>query len=379
MNNIIQSGKALAGAVGFNSFSRDQKPLTFYNEGKNYWPHLIGLLNTILQETLLPICYISSSIDDPGLRFKHPRLKTFFIGTGFTRDYVFQSLDTNIMVMTMPDLHQYQVKRSKYPVHYIYVPHSLVSLHMIYRHGAFDHFDTIGCAGPHHIKEIRALENKYNLPTKNIIEMGYSRLDSLIEQAKKYPPIQNKTSQKKILIAPSWGPEGLIESGVGLRLISELLDLGHEVILRPHPQTIKFGIKQIDKILKYHLSHQSFLYEDNVAGQESLHCSNIMVSDWSGAALEYAFALKKPVIFCDIPKKINNPYYQEIELEPLEVSIRPQIGVIWDGQCPIKESLFKCENKEVRDFEWLSRQYVFNIGSSDQYFCQYIQSQLADV
>ena len=32
-----------------------------------------------------------------------------------------------------------------------------------------------------------------------------------------------------------------------------------------------------------------------------------MVSDWSGAALEYSFGLKKPVIFLDLPKKVNNP------------------------------------------------------------------------
>ena len=134
---------------------------------------------------------------------EHPNLNTFFIGMGFVRDYFFQNLDTHVMVMTMPDLHNFQVKRSRHNVHYVYVQHSLVSLHMIYRHGAFDHYDTICAAGPHHVKEIRAIEAKYNLPRKNVVELGYSRLDSLIEDSgksiKEPEPIEKKT-HKTILM-----------------------------------------------------------------------------------------------------------------------------------------------------------------------------------
>ena len=57
-------------------------------------------------------------------------------------------------------VNQYYLKRSKYSVHYIYVPHSLSSLHSIYRKGAFDYFDTLFCVGPHHVKEARKLEEE---------------------------------------------------------------------------------------------------------------------------------------------------------------------------------------------------------------------------
>ena len=53
-----------------------------------------------------------------------------------------------------------------------------------------------------------------------------------------------------------------------------------------------------------------------------------MVSDWSGAAIEYAFGLKKPVLFIDVPLKINNQKYQEINIEPIEISIRDEVGKI---------------------------------------------------
>ena len=370
MYKFILFLRALSGIINFNNLPRKQRQITFYSEGKSYWPHLESLLATTLEKTDKTVCYISSSLDDPGLMVEHPRLNRFFVGMGFVRDYFFQNLDTNIMVMTMPDLHKFQVKRSNYNVHYIYVQHSLVSLHMVYRHGAFDHYDTICAAGPHHVKEIRAIEAKYNLPRKNVIELGYSRLDSLTETAKKYQETQpnEKKTHKTILIAPSWGPEGVIESGLGKILVEQLLNLGHEVVLRPHPQTIKFARAKVDEIRNEYKDNPLFVFVGSVAEQESLHQSDIMVSDWSGAALEYAFALNKPVIFCDIPRKVNNPNYQEIEIEPLEVSIREKIGAIWDGVSPIGELIEHCEQKSKRDLRTLTDQHVFNSGYSDKIF-----------
>ena len=370
MNRISQGLKAISGAIGFNKLHKEKRYITFYSEGKNYWPHLENLLHSTLEQTNTSICYVSSSLDDPGLNVEHPNLTTFFVGMGFVRDYFFQNLDTNIMVMTMPDLHNFQVKCSRHKVHYVYVQHSLVSLHMIYRHGAFDHYDTICAAGPHHVKEIRAIEAKYNLPRKNVVELGYSRLDSLIETAKKYQksePIKKKM-HKKILIAPSWGSEGLIESGLGKTFVEQLLNLGHEVILRPHPQTIKLAKVKVDEIRSQHKDHPSFTFEDSIAGQDSLHQSDIMVSDWSGAALEYAFALNKPLIFCDVPRKVNNPNYQDIDIEPLEVYIREKIGIVWDGVSPVGELIRHCEQKSIRDLRALRDQHVFNAGHSDKIF-----------
>ena len=54
----------------------------------------------------------------------------------------------------------------------------------------------------------------------------------------------------------------------------------------------------------------------------------MMISDWSGVAIEYALSQAKPTLFIDVPKKINNPDYVEIDITPIEISIRPQIGSI---------------------------------------------------
>ena len=375
MHNAFKEIKALFGVIAFNNLSTDQREVTFYSEGNSYWPHLERLLTTILVQSDKSVCYVSSSLDDPGLAVEHPKLHTFFIGMGFVRDFFFQNVDTGVMVMTMPDLQNFQVKRSRRNVHYLYVQHSLVSLHMTYRHGAFDYYDTICAAGPHHVKEIRTIEKRYNLPKKKVIKLGYSRLDNLKKTAetKFIYDKESKKAKKCFLIAPSWGPQCIIECGLGKSLVSQLLTLGHEVILRPHPQTIKFAKSMVDDIKREHKDDPRFTFESDVAGQDSFHLSDIMVSDWSGAALEYALALQKTVIFCDVPRKVNNPNYKDIKCEPLEISIREKVGVVWNGVTAIEEVINLCEQITFHDLQQLLHQHVFNCGHSDDVFLDVIK------
>ena len=353
---------------------KEQRRLTFYSEGKNYWPHLEGLVRELLKISDIPICYISSGEDDPGLSLEHPKYQTFKIDEGFVRNWLFENIETDVMVMTMPDLQQYQVKRSKHKVHYVFVQHSLVSLHMIYRKGAFDHYDTIFCAGPHHVKEIRAMEEKYNLPAKKLVEHGYGRLDSIIQEAKKRPEKENLSNAvQHILIAPTWGSEGTIESGIGEKIVEQLLKDGYKVTLRPHPQTIKFAKTKIDSILNKYSKNRLFNYEANIAGQESLHASDIMISDWSGAALDYAFGLGKPVVFVDAPRKVNNPDYEELGIEPFEVSIREVIGdIIHKENIPELQSVIDTVTSKNISKDKLPN-YVCNLGESAPNGCGIIK------
>ena len=46
-----------------------------------------------------------------------------------------------------------------------------------------------------------------------------------------------------------------------------------------------------------------------------------MISDWSGSAYEFAFGTLKPVIFVDVPKKVNNPEYIKFKNKPIEIEL----------------------------------------------------------
>jgi hypothetical protein len=352
---------------------RSERKIIFYSEGKSYWVHLEGILKEFLRQSNIPVCYVTSGKDDPGLHYKHPNLRSYKIDEGGCRNWLFKNIDTDLMVMTMPDIETYQIKRSKYPVHYVYVQHSIVSLHMIYRKSAFDHFDTVFCAGPHQVKEIRAIEEKYQLPEKTIIEHGYGRLDAIIEN-RKISKAQPPNNPKKILIAPSWGEHSLVET-IGNQVVSHLLENKFHVILRPHPQTIKYAKVQIKEILERHKNNSNFELEVNIACQDSLHQSDLMISDWSGAALDYSFGLGKPVLFIDVPRKVNNPEYELLDIIPFEIWIRDNIGKTHSAEKldSLSDSVNEIlSNDTYADIDSIAQQNIFNIGKSAQVGAKYL-------
>lgn len=368
MINISRFICHLKNVIRYKQLPSQQRQLTFYSEGKNYWVHLEGLINNVLEQSNINVCYISSDNNDPGLLIENPNYHTFKIDEGFVRNWLFENIETDVMVMTMPDLHQFQVKKSKYNVHYVYVQHSLVSLHMVYREGAFDHYDTIFCGGPHHIKEMRAIEKKYNLPPKILVEHGYARLDSIMESASKGTVKSNAANNaKSVLIAPTWGSGGLIESGICENIVKQLLNKGHKVTLRPHPMTIIHSNKAVESIINKFENNPNFKCENQVASQSSLHETDVMISDWSGVALDYAFGLTKPVIFIDTKRKINNKNYKDIDLTPVEVEIRNKIGVIISvnniDEC---EHYVKYISISKEEIENVRANYVFNIRNSSR-------------
>ena len=356
---------------------RSERKIIFYSEGKSYWVHLEGILKEFLRQSNIPVCYVTSGKDDPGLHYKHPNLRSYKIDEGGCRNWLFKNIDTDLMVMTMPDIETYQIKRSKYPVHYVYVQHSIVSLHMIYRKSAFDHFDTVFCAGPHQVKEIRAIEEKYQLPEKTIIEHGYGRLDAIIEN-RKISKAQPPNNPKKILIAPSWGEHSLVET-IGNQVVSHLLENKFHVILRPHPQTIKYAKVQIKEILERHKNNSNFELEVNIACQDSLHQSDLMISDWSGAALDYSFGLGKPVLFIDVPRKVNNPEYELLDIIPFEIWIRDNIGKTHSAEKldSLSDSVNEIlSNDTYADIDSIAQQNIFNIGKSAQVGAKYLSQFL---
>ena len=368
---MIKTLKYMANALEFMRLPKEFRKIVFYSEGKNYWPLFKGLIDGIINHSELNICYITSESDDPGRDYVNSKYQSFLIDEGYVRNWLFENLQVNIMIMTMPDLHQYQVKKSKHKVHYIYVQHALMSLHMAYRHGAFNWYDTIFCAGPHHVNEIRSLEKKYNLPRKKIFEHGYSRLDKIISE--NFPLKEANNVLNHALFAPSWGEKATIELGLGDQIIGKLLSLGYKVTLRPHPETWKSSSKIIKTLINKYTSYELFNYDESVGLLDSFYNSDFMISDWSGAALEYSFGLSKPVIFLDLPKKINNPNYMDIDDIPLEVSLRDEVGLVTSIEDLTPALINSLSSKKID-----ASKYVYNISKSDSVGVKHILELIKD-
>ena len=376
-------GNDLDNLKKFEKLSDVERSIVFYAENIASMNHFKSLILELTEKMNLQICYITSVKDDPILSSKNQRILPFYIGYGAARSKFFLFLRAKILVMDMPDLDTFHIKRSKiYPVHYIYIFHSIVSTHTIYRRGAFDHFDSIFCVGPHHVKEIRATEQLYNLKQKNLVACGYGLLDKL----QKNKPVKNqkrytKDGRKKILIAPSWGKNGLLETN-GLELVKILLDAGYHVTVRPHPMTIRKWPKIIKTIKNEFKDNTNFEIETDASSFESLYSAYGLISDWSGIGFEYAFVCERPVLYIDVPEKILNVLSKDISLEPIEVAIRNKIGhVIPPNNLEIIPKLIEgldeyaqSINEQIKD---MRSQIVFNIGKSAKIGAEYIQ-QLND-
>jgi len=361
----------------FKKLDKKDRSIVFYLESESDFIFFKPVVEKLTQEYDTKICYVTSSKMDPMLSSNNKNILPFYIGDGMARSNFFINLKATIIVMTMPDLETFHIKRSKvYPVHYVYIFHSLVSTHYVYKKNAFDNFDTMFCTGNYQIIEIQERERKFNLNKKKLVRHGYGRLDTLINERQSASVGKNVSNNKVVLIAPSWGPNGLIETK-GQEIVHILLDSGFNVILRPHPMTIKKSNKIIQKIEKEFKDNLNFKLETDIRNTESFFLCDCMISDWSGVAIEYAFAFEKPIFYVDTPQKNNNPEYDQIDLVPLEEKIRSQIGEVISlselSIIPSKINQFlQSQNKFKEKIQKNKEETVFNVGNSGEQGAKYL-------
>ncbi len=360
--------KQYANLKRYNSLPAEEKSIVFYSEDIASWVHFEGVVEALTKDKGQTVCYVTSAADDPMLISENKNIKAFYIGSGMVRTWFFQTLSAKLLIMTMPDLENYHIKRSRVAkVHYAYIFHAIVSTHMTYRKGAFDHFDSIFCVGPHHVEEIRATEKHYNLKPKNLVEHGYARLDNLVESNRNLPA-RTRNEKLKVLLAPTWGQSSILNL-MGPQIVEILLNAGFELMVRPHPMTLIHDKGVVDALIKKFNSFENFSFESNVASSKSLEESDIMICDWSGSAVEYSFAFEKPVLYVDVPKKINNEEFESIDVLPLQVKLRSQIGDVVDRDrlADIPDRIRRlCENpgKASGDLATIRDQTVYNVGCS---------------
>src|SRR5512147_2569814 len=102
---------------------------------------------------------------------------------------------------------------------------------------------------------------------------------------------------------------------------------------------------------------------------DSLFDSDLLISDWSAMAIEYALGLGKPVLFVDVPPRVQNPKYAELTLEPMEMRIRRELGRILpldrlaDAPQYVTELIRRSGDFRERSIAF-REQWAFNFGRS---------------
>lgn len=360
------------------------KHLVFYSEGSGFYKYFQGIIEYLLQNTNLVIHYVTSDPRDAIFeRSKsQPRIKPYYIGEKRLITLMMK-MDADVVVMTMPDLENYHIKRSylRKDIEYIYIPHGMDSLNLTMRTGSMDHFDTVFCTGKHQKEEIEKTEILYQLPKKNLVEWGYTLLDGMradYEKTKQSRAASDKAEalQKTILIAPSWQKDNIVDSCLD-NLLDNLTGKGYKVIVRPHPQHVRHQPERMQRLKEQFEKNGDIEIQTDFSSNSTVFEADLMITDWSGIAYEYAYTTCKPVLFIDTPMKVMNPEYQRIQVEPINIWMREQIGAVLKPEemnqaaGTVADLLSHAADYQEK-IDSFVKEYVYNLGSSAEVGAKYI-------
>lgn len=362
-------------------FSVVNKHLVFYSENNGFYKYYQGIIEYILKNTNIVIHYITSDPEDSifELAEKNQHIKAYYIGEKKLITLMMK-MDADIVVMTMPDLENYHIKRSyiRKDIEYIYIPHGMDSLNMTMRKGSMNHFDTVFCTGKHQKEEIEKTEEVYSLPKKNLVEWGYSLLDSMRED---YQKSQKKNDgMRSILIAPSWQKDNIVDSCLE-ELIDNLAGHGYKITVRPHPQHVRHMPERMEELKQKYCVDKDREIQTDFSSNSTVFDADMMITDWSGIAYEYAYTTCKPVLFINTPMKVMNPEYKKIEIEPINIWMRDSIGATLnpdeiDKASVIVEKMFDDAATYRSRIDNFVHEYVYNLGHSSEVGAQYIVNEI---
>lgn len=364
-------------------FSVANKHLVFFSEGSGFYKYFRDVIAYLLERSNVIIHYVTVDPKDQIFTIAEgqTRIRPYYIGK--TRLItLLMKMDADMVVMTCPDLDNFHLKRSyiRKDIEYVYMFHYPLSTHMVLGSHALDHYDTVFCVGKFQFDEIRAAEKLYGLKEKRLLEAGYGQLEQL---HRSYEAMEKVHREKpKVLIAPSWQPDNILDSCIDA-MLAELLGKGFSVVVRPHPEYMKRYRPRMDAIVARWQGKEDLCFELDFSGNESIFNSDLLITDWSGTAYEFSFVTLKPAVFVDTTPKINNPDYEKLGIQPLEFALRSQVGVRVDpkdlsGLAKTLHDLLAEGAARSEKIQVIRDTYISNFGQSGAVGGRYILRRLKE-
>ena len=313
--------------IRFRNLPQENRDLIFFSEGKQYFSTFEPILRELSQRGQ-KCCILTMSQSDPIFTLQLSGVASFFIGGNSLSALWMNLLSAKLVVMTTPNLHCLNIKRSPGVQHYSYLFHALTSCGL-YKAHAFDHFDSILCVGKHHEPEIRGLEQAYQTHKKQLYQTGFPHLDFLLHKKLSYSSSNpQKVGQKNILIAGTWGKNSCLER-YGKKLIEPLIEKGHFVTVRPHPQMQTSNPTLLKDLKKQFANSDLVTWDHDPDGMQAMLNADLMVSDLSGIIFDFAFLCQKPIICIESDINTQGTEIQVVGLKNLwEIKIRKLLGKV---------------------------------------------------
>jgi len=361
------------------------KELMFYSEGSGYWKYFSGVIEAVLEKSNVTIHYVTSDYNDQVFARASDRLVPYCVAPRALIPFMMR-LNVEMVVMTMPDLEKYHIKRSlvRPDAEYVYVDHGMTSFHLTLREGALDHFDTIFCNGPNHVEETRQTEEAYGLPAKKLIPVGYPLFDQMVAAVDQQGGLAHN-DPPVALIAPSWQPDNILELCLA-DTVTPLMAAGFRVIVRPHPEFTKRFPEKLEAIrgqFAEQIREDQMELETDFSSNSTVYNADVVVTDWSTIAQEFSYVTQKPSIFINTPMKIMNHNYTRIKAQPLDITLRDEIGVSLEidelsriGE--VASGMVHDPSAWSERIAEVVRTHLFNVGHSAEVGAAYILDTLAE-
>ena len=316
--DIIIEIKKFFSLLNFLVDLKDKKiKIVFFSESKSYQKYSKSIIDALCSIYSGKIYYFSIDKNDT---IKHDRIINYYVSPLLIY-FFFNKIKAENMFLTITDLGNNLLKKTKNIDKYIYYFHSPVSTTKNYTSKAFDNYDIIMCNGQFQINEIRLREYLKKLNKKKLIPTGYCYFDYLIKNSN-----QNVNSDD-ILIAPSWNinKNNFINENF-IELIDVLVKKNYNVVFRPHPEHFKRS-KNILNDIKNKFSKNKFKLDIDINNIKSMEKAQCLITDSSGIAIEYMIIMKRPVLYFDEFDKIHNSEFKDYSnLETIDQKIKRNFG-----------------------------------------------------
>ena len=354
------------------------KHLVFYSESNGFYKYFKGIIEYLLEHTNITIHYITSDYNDNIFKLaeKNNQLKAYYIEEKKLITLMMK-MDADVVIMTMPDLDSYHIKRSyvRKDIKYIFIPHGIDSINLTQRYKSINAYDIFFACGKYQRIEAEKTYELFNI-NRTIFNWGYSLLDEMIMEYEKKSKNTNKKT-KSILIAPSWQKDNICDLCLDNLFDKLKNEKNYEIIVRPHPQEVRHMKEKFEALKEKYKKNKNIIIQTDFSKNDTIFNADILITDWSSIGYEYAYTTKKPVIFIDTPMKIMNPNYKDIDVEPINVWSRNIIGKSIkveeiDKINDVIQYLLKNSNKYEKDITKLLNDSIYNLGSSNEKGAEFV-------
>ena len=297
-------------------------PYVIFSDSRIYW-YIFKPICDEFEKRKLPLVYWTASPDDPALKTEYEHVRCEFIGEGNKAFARLNLMNAGICLSTTPGLDVYQWKRSRGVKRYVHILHETGST-LLYKMFGIDFYDTILLTGEFQTEEVRDLEAVWGDKPKELEVVGCPYMDELKKRLDKEGTVKN--SNKTILLASSWG-ESSVLSLYGETLIDSLIATGYDLIIRPHPQSMRSEKDMLDRLMKKYPEGVNLKWNFDADNFDVLRRSDIMISDFSGVLFDYALVFDKPVIYArqDFDPAPYDAHWVKREIWKFE--ILPELGI----------------------------------------------------